>query len=231
MFKSLGFLALWLAGTATAVAVAWAGVSVVDSELINPAPANVLALPPDSALRPDTVETLGSAETAPTSSPEAVSESASTSTVSASAVSSTAPPATTSSPAATSPASTSAAPITSTTTARPTSSTAPPSTTTTAPPTTPSTTTTPTTTTPPTTTTTTAPQTQTLTFHLVGGSTSIAFSPAGATVLWASPNPGFAVDIDHGAESRVEFESDGHKTRIDAWWSGGPQHEIREDAD
>lgn len=208
MFKSLGFLALWLAGTATAVAVAWAGVSVVDSELINPAPANVLALPPDSALRPDTVETLGSAETAPTSSPEAVSESASTSTVSASAVSSTAPPATTSSPAATSPASTSAAPITSTTTARPTSSTAPP-----------------------TTTTTTAPQTQTLTFHLVGGSTSIAFSPAGATVLWASPNPGFAVDIDHGAESRVEFESDGHKTRIDAWWSGGPQHEIREDAD
>ena len=59
----------------------------------------------------------------------------------------------------------------------------------------------------------------------------MSFSPSGASVLWASPNPGFDVDIDHGASSRVRFESDDHKTRIDLWWAAGPQHAIREEAD
>jgi len=71
-----------------------------------------------------------------------------------------------------------------------------------------------------------------LTFYLVGGSTSISFSAGGVTVLWATPNPGFEVEIEpEDDKARVDFESDGHESRIDAWWSDGPRHEIREDSD
>ena len=242
MLKPLGFLALWLVGTATAVAVAWAGVSVVDNELVRPAPANVLAL------RADSVEPVGSTETVPADSTDVASATASTTavppttspTTTSPAPTSPAPTSTTTAPTTTSPGSTSTstAPSTTTTTTTAPATTSPvptnPAPTNPVPtnPASTSTTTAPPTTSPGSTSTTTvAPPTQTLTFHLIGGSTAIGFSSTGATVLWASPNPGFDVDIDHGFESRVEFESDDHKTRIDAWWSGGPQHEIREDAD
>ena len=69
-----------------------------------------------------------------------------------------------------------------------------------------------------------------LTFNLVGGITAISFSSTGVEVLWATPNPGFDVDISPGVDVRVEFESDDHKSRIDAWWSDGPRHEVREDS-
>jgi len=76
------------------------------------------------------------------------------------------------------------------------------------------------------------PPAQVLTFYLVGGSTSISFSADGVTVLWATPNPGFEVEIEpEDDKARVDFESDGHESRIDAWWSDGPRHEIREDSD
>ena len=192
MLKFLGFLTLWLVATAIAVAVAWAGVAVVDSELVEPAPANILAL------RQNSDDLLGPAASVVATSTDRVPEVAPSIT--------TPPTTTTTTPTTTSPTTT-----TTTTTTLTTTTTSTPTTTTT--------------------TTTIAVSSQTLTFHLVGGSTAIEFSPAGATVLWASPNPGFEVDIDQGEESRVEFESDDHETRIDAWWSGGPQHEIREDAD
>ncbi len=84
-----------------------------------------------------------------------------------------------------------------------------------------------------TTTTAPSPPPVTRTYDLVGGTATLRFSAAGVIVLTASPAPGFTVDIgeSHDGGKRVEFESDGHRTRLDAWWSGGPQDEVREDAD
>lgn len=70
---------------------------------------------------------------------------------------------------------------------------------------------------------------QVLTFDLVGGTTSISFSAQGVEVLWATPRPGFTVRIDGGSRVRVEFRSDEHDSRIDAWWDGGPQTSVREE--
>lgn len=91
----------------------------------------------------------------------------------------------------------------------------------------------PTTAIPSTTATTQPPTTQTsgqiLTFNLVGGSTAISFSSDQVRVLWATPKPGFDVDIGGGSGTRVEFEAHHHKTRLDAWWDGGPKTELREE--
>jgi hypothetical protein len=67
---------------------------------------------------------------------------------------------------------------------------------------------------------------------LTGGTTAISFSASGVDVLWATPNPGFDVSIE--AESpglKVEFRAEHHRSRVDAWWSGGPQHSIREESE
>ena len=66
---------------------------------------------------------------------------------------------------------------------------------------------------------------------MVGGTATLRFSAAGVTVLTATPKPGFSVDTSstHGNGVRVEFESDDHRSRVDAWWDGGPQDEVRED--
>ena len=47
----------------------------------------------------------------------------------------------------------------------------------------------------------------------------------------ATPAAGFTVDIgeSHDGGARVEFESDDHRSRVDGWWDGGPQDEVRED--
>jgi hypothetical protein len=86
----------------------------------------------------------------------------------------------------------------------------------------------------PTTTTTTrpaAPSASSKTYDMVGGTATLRFSAAGVTVLAATPKPGFSVDVSsaHGNGVRVEFESDDHRSRVDAWWDGGPQDEVRED--
>lgn len=63
----------------------------------------------------------------------------------------------------------------------------------------------------------------------MGGSTAISFDNGAAEVLWATPKPGFDVDVGSGGPGvRVEFESDDQESRIDAWWDSGPRHEIRE---
>ena len=73
---------------------------------------------------------------------------------------------------------------------------------------------------------------QVVTFNLIGGTTAISFSAAGVEVLWATPNPNFEVEIQPGSDNvRVQFESDDHRSRIDAWWSDGPRNEIDEDDD
>ena len=87
------------------------------------------------------------------------------------------------------------------------------------------------------TTTTAAPPTDasatTRTFRMEGGVATLRFSPAGVEVVGATPNEGFSVDNEpeHGNGVKVEFESDAHKSRIDAWWDGGPQVERRENGD
>jgi hypothetical protein len=82
-----------------------------------------------------------------------------------------------------------------------------------------------------TTTTTTAAPSVTETYRLDGGTTTIEFSPTGVRAVSAVPNPGFGVKKSEpeGTGWRVEFESDGHRSRIDAWWDGGPQIRSRED--
>jgi hypothetical protein len=80
------------------------------------------------------------------------------------------------------------------------------------------------------TTTSASPTSVTRTYELVGGTATIRFSPSGITVLSATPKPGFAAEVEpEGTGMKVEFESEVHRSRIDAWWAGGPQTETRED--
>jgi len=73
----------------------------------------------------------------------------------------------------------------------------------------------------------------TRTYRMEGGVVTLSFSPAGVDVVGASPNEGFTVDTEpeHGNGVKVEFESDGHESRVDAWWEGGPQVERRENGE
>jgi hypothetical protein len=198
VMKKIGLLVLWLAGSMAAVGVAWAGVSVVDDQVIDPAPA---------------VDFQASEATTP--SPTTTAATTPSPTVGIGASTSTAAP-TPDQPAtpgqSANPTSTPAA------TPSPTTSSAPPPQPTAAP------TATPAPTSPP------APAATTQTFALTGGTTAISFSPSGVTVLWATPNPGFDVKIEPESSGiKVEFRADNHRSRIDAWWSGGPRHEIREE--
>ena len=95
----------------------------------------------------------------------------------------------------------------------------------------------------PTTTTTTAPAApppsppppaaETRTYNLVGGTASLRFASTGVTVLFANPASGFSVSVEpeHGNGVSVEFESEGHESRVDGWWEGGPVDRVREEAD
>jgi hypothetical protein len=77
------------------------------------------------------------------------------------------------------------------------------------------------------------PSATTRTIRMDGGVVTLSFSPAGADVVGATPNDGFTVDTEpeHGNGVKVEFESDGHESRVDAWWDGGPQVERRENGE
>lgn len=75
-----------------------------------------------------------------------------------------------------------------------------------------------------------ATPTETRTYTLVGGTATLQFGPSGVTVLAASPNPGYDVELEptHDTGVRVEFESDGHRSRVEGWWDGGPRDEVEE---
>jgi hypothetical protein len=77
------------------------------------------------------------------------------------------------------------------------------------------------------------PSATTSTYRMQGGVATLRFSAAGVEVVGASPAEGFTVDTEpeHGNGVRVEFESDAHRSRVDAWWDGGPQVERREDGE
>ena len=210
--KLVAFVAVWLVAAGVAVAVAWQGVGIVTRQVTDDRPA------PWAAAE---VEALAQRAT-PTR--EAADEAASGPDGGTFAVPTTsAPTAVPGAPAA--PGGT----ATTTTTPAPTPAVSPgPTGTASSPATAPSPVAPTTTAAPP------APATsaasETRTYHLVGGSASLRFTPEGVTVLWATPNAGFAVDIEQeGAGVQVDFESDDHRSRVDAWWDGGPQERERED--
>jgi len=95
---------------------------------------------------------------------------------------------------------------------------------------TPGSTATTTTTSPPTT----APAVQPVreTYQLEGGVVTIQFSPTEVRAVGVTPNQGFGVKKNEPEDGgwRVELESDSHRSRLDAWWDGGPQVRPREDA-
>ena len=74
---------------------------------------------------------------------------------------------------------------------------------------------------------------ETRTYNLVGGTASLRFEPSGVTVLFANPASGFSVSVEpeHGNGVSVEFESEGHESRVDGWWDGGPVDRVREEPD
>jgi hypothetical protein len=72
---------------------------------------------------------------------------------------------------------------------------------------------------------------ETRTYVLTGGTVTVRFAPDAVTVVLATPNPGFGVDAEQrGAVAiRVEFDSEQHRSRLDASWNGGPVDEVREE--
>lgn len=70
-------------------------------------------------------------------------------------------------------------------------------------------------------------------YTLVGGTVTLRFSASGVTVEVATPNPGFAVDVEPTHENgvRVELESEDHHSQVEGWWDGGPRDEVQEDSD
>lgn len=71
------------------------------------------------------------------------------------------------------------------------------------------------------------------TYTLVGGTATLRFTSSGVTVVTASPNAGFDVEVEpeHGNGVKVEFERSGHKSRVSGWWEGGPRDDVREEVD
>ncbi len=82
-------------------------------------------------------------------------------------------------------------------------------------------------------TTTTAPAAAptTRSYEMVGGTATVRFSAGAVTLVAATPKAGFTVDVGEGHSNgvRVEFEDEDHESRLDAWWDGGPQDEVREE--
>ncbi|HKE77541.1 MAG TPA: hypothetical protein VKB57_28230 [Acidimicrobiales bacterium] len=71
----------------------------------------------------------------------------------------------------------------------------------------------------------------TRTYHLNGGTVTISFSPTAVRLVSGVPNPGYALTRSGPGDNngwRVEFEGPGGRSRIDAWWAGGPQRRIDE---
>jgi hypothetical protein len=74
---------------------------------------------------------------------------------------------------------------------------------------------------------------ETHTYRLTGGTTTLRFTPAGVTMVSATPEQGYQVRSGRGEGNgwRVEFEGAAGRSRIDAWWDGGPRTRIDDDAD
>lgn len=71
------------------------------------------------------------------------------------------------------------------------------------------------------------------TYTLVGGTVTLRFTASRVTVEVATPNPGFALDIEptHTNGVRVELEGEDHRSRVEGWWDDGPRDEVHEEGD
>lgn len=86
------------------------------------------------------------------------------------------------------------------------------------------------TTAPPAATTTTAEPVELRTYSLVGGTATLRFAPSGVSLVDAVPAAGFSTEIEptHTNGIRVEFENEGHRSRVEGWWDGGPRDATEE---
>jgi hypothetical protein len=74
----------------------------------------------------------------------------------------------------------------------------------------------------------------TRTYETVGGSAAVSATDAAVDVVWATPRPGFRVEVERagdGHELRVDFRSDAHRSRIKVWVEGGELREHVEEDD
>lgn len=70
------------------------------------------------------------------------------------------------------------------------------------------------------------------TFELVGGTAVVRYSSTGVTVLYAVPANGYQVKVEpEEGGTKVEFRSEGHRSRVTVWWDNGPQHSPLEERD
>lgn len=203
--KAVTLVLLWLVGSATAIGVAWSGVGVLDDELVAPAPA-VVSVDGQVGLVSESVDSFGDEVSGPESSDRSTldiggDDTSTSASTSTSTTGTTARGATTGSTGTTATTTRSTSTNASTRSSQSTTSAGSG-----------------------------AEQYETKTFTLTGGTTAIRFSPSSTKVLWATPNPGYEVRIEPESEGvKVEFRSDDHRSRIDAWWDDGPRHEIREE--
>jgi hypothetical protein len=79
-------------------------------------------------------------------------------------------------------------------------------------------------------TTTTPPATENRTYALRGGTVTLRFSPSGVDVVVAQPAAGYSYSVEshHGDGLRVEFRSERSRSRVEAWWEGGPREQVSE---
>jgi len=208
--RRIGAIALWVLATLGSTALAWQAVDAVGVAGTGDFEATVLATiaPTADVQPPDTAA--GTTTTA--SNPEtqvATETSQATGSGSTSGVVTTS----TSSPLE------AQVPTTSTTSGNPntttsTIATAPPTTTTAslAPPAT------------------TQPLVITQTFFLTGGSVTVEFSDVSVLAVVSEPATGFSADVRQksATEIDVRFDSQGHRSRLRAWWLLGPQSEIQD---
>ena len=245
--KKAALFGIWLIASSIATAVSWAGVAVVDSQVIGPANAiQVMSNEDDQVVEPDPTSVTVPVPSAERILPETVEATPTAGPSLADAASTTTPEATTDSgsddprptssptstplPAAATPVPTST-PLPAAATPVPTSTPLPAAATPV-----PTSTPLPAAATPvPTSTPLPAPtlsSSETRTVTAVGGTVAFEFFATEAVVLWASPNAGFTVDVNQqGDRVEVEFESSSHESRISAWSDGAPAFSIEEKAD
>jgi hypothetical protein len=201
MRRTAGLWFGWLVVTAAAIALALAAVGLVTHSVTENRPASLSAAAVADALKASSNGTTGPTTTATATT--APTGSTTPTTPVSSTTTRPAPRSTTTRPV---PTTTATTPATTSTTTRPTdehNDTSPPP----------------------------APaQAEDRTYNLVGGSAAIRFEGGRARLLWATPRPGFRLESS-GDEDQVDirFRSEGHESRLRAYWDNGPKAEVREE--
>lgn len=209
MRRTLTLAGTWAAATTAAVGLAWAGVGIVSDQVSEPVRTVAASSP---ALSPSPTSS-----PSPTASPSASPTPTATPEPSLGLGPSDEPSDGASAPGATSTPRASDAPA-----PRPSPSVAP------APGASPSAAPSPSSSP---STTATAPA-ETRSYQLVGGTVTVRYSSTLVEVLVATPADGFETEIDRDGPTdlKVEFESETHRSRLDAEWEdGAPRDRIREE--